>query len=562
MRRRAHDGNAVAEAGQRVLGSRAAADISRARPEHAHRSRRVGAARANCTRTGHRQPPRTAPPWMPPGTGRRRRRAHRSPGSALSAVTFPSLVASKAARCVEAAGGRPVAEFGTRRAHTPEAGVLGARAAFWAAAREPATRSPAALRQLRHGHRGAFLGHVFSGEAEEALRQKSRRCSANPPSGSINLQSLLEGARHLKPPAQCGVCSSTSSWRRRVGGSTCSGERNPTIRAIDRAGLRNAPGDRRGAPGTVPVAVASRTKASTRSRLRDGCGGGSVVCLRQSSSGSPATIRWRAAATRRCAAPNHAVRSPRSHRARRREDVALDVTLDQRVRLERLDRCDLLYAPQLLDVEVRDADVTDQSLLLELGECEQPASMSSSGIGQWIWYRAIAVDPEPLEAGVRLAQDRIALAGCGQPGDQAWEQRRLGWTRRGRPRTPASARPNDLLGVTEAVRGAAGMSIQLTPSSTCALDPRRSTAQSWGGKQPNSQPPPPIAQCGGSDASDFEAGLAGFVVLSCVVCMVTLLGWRRGCWLCGCAAASQPPRNRGGRHEDSRARGARRTRAS
>jgi nicotinate phosphoribosyltransferase len=48
----------------------------------------------------------------------------------LSAITFPTLIASKAARCVEAAKGRAVVEFGTRRAHTPEAGVLGARAAF------------------------------------------------------------------------------------------------------------------------------------------------------------------------------------------------------------------------------------------------------------------------------------------------------------------------------------------------------------------------------------------------------------------------------------------------
>ncbi len=48
----------------------------------------------------------------------------------LSAITFQSLVASKAARMVEAGGGRDVVEFGTRRAHTPEAGVLGARAAF------------------------------------------------------------------------------------------------------------------------------------------------------------------------------------------------------------------------------------------------------------------------------------------------------------------------------------------------------------------------------------------------------------------------------------------------
>ena len=48
----------------------------------------------------------------------------------LSTITFQSLIATKAARCVEAAAGRDVIEFGTRRAHTPEAGVLGARAAY------------------------------------------------------------------------------------------------------------------------------------------------------------------------------------------------------------------------------------------------------------------------------------------------------------------------------------------------------------------------------------------------------------------------------------------------
>jgi nicotinate phosphoribosyltransferase len=48
----------------------------------------------------------------------------------LSAITFQSLIASKAARCVSVADGRPIVEFGTRRAHTPDAGVLGARAAY------------------------------------------------------------------------------------------------------------------------------------------------------------------------------------------------------------------------------------------------------------------------------------------------------------------------------------------------------------------------------------------------------------------------------------------------
>jgi nicotinate phosphoribosyltransferase len=48
----------------------------------------------------------------------------------LSSITFQTLIATKAARMVEVAKGRPIVEFGTRRAHTPEAGVLGARAAF------------------------------------------------------------------------------------------------------------------------------------------------------------------------------------------------------------------------------------------------------------------------------------------------------------------------------------------------------------------------------------------------------------------------------------------------
>ncbi len=48
----------------------------------------------------------------------------------LSAISFETLIASKAARITRAAAGRDVIEFGTRRAHTPEAGVLGARAAY------------------------------------------------------------------------------------------------------------------------------------------------------------------------------------------------------------------------------------------------------------------------------------------------------------------------------------------------------------------------------------------------------------------------------------------------
>ncbi len=50
--------------------------------------------------------------------------------SLLSILHFQTLIASKAARVTTAAGGRPVVEFGSRRAHGVEAGVLAARAAF------------------------------------------------------------------------------------------------------------------------------------------------------------------------------------------------------------------------------------------------------------------------------------------------------------------------------------------------------------------------------------------------------------------------------------------------
>ncbi len=50
----------------------------------------------------------------------------------LAIVGFQTSVASRAARVVEAAAGRQVVEFGARRAHSVEAGILAARAAFLA----------------------------------------------------------------------------------------------------------------------------------------------------------------------------------------------------------------------------------------------------------------------------------------------------------------------------------------------------------------------------------------------------------------------------------------------
>jgi len=48
----------------------------------------------------------------------------------LSTITFQTLIATKAARINIAAGGKDIVDFGTRRAHGPEAGLLAARASY------------------------------------------------------------------------------------------------------------------------------------------------------------------------------------------------------------------------------------------------------------------------------------------------------------------------------------------------------------------------------------------------------------------------------------------------
>ncbi len=50
----------------------------------------------------------------------------------LSTIAFQTTIASKAVRCVGAAEDQSVVEFGSRRAHSPEAGVLAGRAAYLA----------------------------------------------------------------------------------------------------------------------------------------------------------------------------------------------------------------------------------------------------------------------------------------------------------------------------------------------------------------------------------------------------------------------------------------------
>ena len=79
----------------------------------------------------------------------------------LAIVNFQTLIASKAARIVAAAAGRPMLEFGTRRAHGLDAALYAARAAFVAGC--AGTSNVEAGLPVRHpylGHDGPLVGAV------------------------------------------------------------------------------------------------------------------------------------------------------------------------------------------------------------------------------------------------------------------------------------------------------------------------------------------------------------------------------------------------------------------
>jgi nicotinate phosphoribosyltransferase len=150
----------------------------------------------------------------------------------LSAITFQTLIASKAARVVEAAEGRPVVEFGTRRAHTPEAGVLGARAA-WIGGCAGTSNTLAGFRYGIPVMGTAAHSWVMSFASEtEAFRQLQRVLGENTVQ-LIDTYDTVEGARRA-------AALGRPLWGVRIdSGDLLSLSRQ--VRAIlDEAGLRDA----------------------------------------------------------------------------------------------------------------------------------------------------------------------------------------------------------------------------------------------------------------------------------------------------------------------------------
>jgi len=113
----------------------------------------------------------------------------------LSAASFPTLIATKAARCVAAAEGREVLEFGTRRAHTPQAGVLGARAAYIGGC-SATSNTEAGFRYGIPVSGTAAHSWVMSFACEQESFRRLQKLMGDATIQLIDTYDSLEGARH------------------------------------------------------------------------------------------------------------------------------------------------------------------------------------------------------------------------------------------------------------------------------------------------------------------------------------------------------------------------------
>jgi nicotinate phosphoribosyltransferase len=150
----------------------------------------------------------------------------------LSAITFETLIATKAALISHAAAGRPVIEFGTRRAHTPEAGVLGARAS-WVGGCAGTSNTLAGFRYGIPVMGTAAHSWVMSFETEAEAFAELQKLLGDQTVQLIDTYDPIEGAREV---AKLG----RPLWGVRIDNGDLFRLSRDVRRILDAAGLRDA----------------------------------------------------------------------------------------------------------------------------------------------------------------------------------------------------------------------------------------------------------------------------------------------------------------------------------
>ncbi len=112
----------------------------------------------------------------------------------LSTIGFQSSIATKAARVVRAAMGASVVEFGSRRAQSPEAGVLAGRAAYIGGC-EGTSNVEAGFRYRAHVFGTAAHSWVMSFASERAAFEQLQKLLGDRTTYLIDTYDTLGGAR-------------------------------------------------------------------------------------------------------------------------------------------------------------------------------------------------------------------------------------------------------------------------------------------------------------------------------------------------------------------------------
>jgi nicotinate phosphoribosyltransferase len=113
----------------------------------------------------------------------------------ITTLTAQTLVASKAARTVTAAQGRPVFDFGSRRAHGPQAGLLAARAAYIAGCTGTSNTEAARLLSIPSLGTQAHSWIMAFSDEQEAFR-KFGELFPDTSTLLIDTRDTLQGARN------------------------------------------------------------------------------------------------------------------------------------------------------------------------------------------------------------------------------------------------------------------------------------------------------------------------------------------------------------------------------
>ncbi len=112
----------------------------------------------------------------------------------LAMIGFQSSIATKAARVVKAALGRDVVEFGTRRAHSPEAGVLAGRAAYIGGC-VGTSNTETGFRYKAHVFGTAAHSWVMSFASERAAFEQLQKLLGERTTYLIDTYDTIEGAK-------------------------------------------------------------------------------------------------------------------------------------------------------------------------------------------------------------------------------------------------------------------------------------------------------------------------------------------------------------------------------